>query len=415
MQLYNVGAYNPSFSANKMPKIQAEYMNERMKNAETIDIFCHKSADEDAFNSQKVLYEYLENMGKKPRIITTDEPNNYGYDPKRYNILTVANVDKSMNKSDLAICLDFCEKERLNPNVADYLASYNVNNIIGFDHHNAHSLIVPDTLKISQQYKSVVDIPIQEPKNYYIDSSAKSCTSILYRFLSAINAPISKEQINSIYCGMLDDMNKSAFVKFFGKDKVSLLPKIEGEYNAKEVYDEVSSEILKSDKSDIVQHLNVIETLSSREQDFQKRLFDDVKIVGNGKFAYVEIPQDDSEWKILGEDNKRTSIILRDFRTRILSNAPDDSNISKNLHKKLDNIQAVGVFYSKSECGSYRVSLHSRNDYAKKYCDYIRDNLYPELVAGGHSNRCGGGINDANPDQCHTWVQYFVKASNLVK
>ncbi len=406
--------YRASFKANPMPKIEAEYLNNKMLAADSVDIFCHKSADEDAFNSQKVLYEYLKKMGKHPRIITTDEKYNYGYDRDRYNIITVPEVTSDTEKADLAVCVDFSKKERLNPNVVEYLEKYDNDSIIGFDHHNENIYISPSTMKITEQYKSVSDIPIEAPKNYYIDSTAKSCTSILYRFLTSIGEPISDDQTKSLYCGMVDDMNKSGLVKFIENLKAKLTPKIDGEDNAKEVYHAIASKVSASDKEDIVAHLDIISTLDDKEKDFQKRLFKEIKFSSNGKLAYVEIPQGDKQWNDLGEDNRRTSIILRDFRTRILDNKISDSNISKTLHEKLKDVQAIAVFYSKPECDSYRMSMHSKNNYAKKYCDYVRDNLYSELIAGGHSNRCGGGTTSADPKVCHSWVEYFIQAGEDV-
>ena len=50
--------YQPNFTANVMPKNCAEHINNKLKQAKTVDIFCHTSSDEDTFNSAKAE-EYL--------------------------------------------------------------------------------------------------------------------------------------------------------------------------------------------------------------------------------------------------------------------------------------------------------------------------------------------------------------------
>lgn len=409
MQITLTNNFKPSFKANRIPQEEANYLNKKMMGANTVDIFCHAAADEDAYNSAKTLYLYLESKGKTPRIISSDEPDNFGFDKQRYNILTTDNINSETEKADLATCVDFSKRERVLPNVQEYLSKYSNDKIIGFDHHSCCSDIIPSTMHVTKQYQSVKDIPFEEPKNFYVDSSSKSCSAVLYRFFNAIKEPISREQLKSMFCGMSDDMSKSECIKFANdSDQVKIvdLPKIKDDTNTKEVYYGVVSQLEENDKIDIISHLDVLATLTPEEKAFQKRLFEDAKVTENGKFAYVELPPDDEQWMLLGADNKRTSRILRDFRIRAIEHEKDDPIINK-MNDKYKNVQAAAVFYSRPEDNVYQISIHTKEDYAKKFNDYIRKNLYPELTAGGHANRGGGRIFTLDKNACKEWVNYF--------
>jgi len=270
-------------------------------------------------------------------------------------------------------------------------------------------------MKIVEQYKSVADIPMDEPKNYYVDTTAKSCSAVLYRFFKAINQPISKEQLRSVFCGMSDDMNKNRIVKFLNDSKLKYTPKIQSDDNTREVYDEVSSKLDESEKKEIISHLDVMSKLSEKEKSFYKRLFRDIKLSDNKKFAYVEIAPDDPQWLELGDENKTTSSMLREFRVNVLENDPEDSEIGKDLHEKLKDVQAVAAFYSNTKENIYKISIHTNNDYAKKYNDYIRENLCSNLTAGGHANRGGGRIFSLDNEKCHEWANYFKTASENIE
>ena len=84
------------------------------------------------------------------------------------------------------------------------------------------------------------------------------------------------------------------------------------------------------------------------------------------------------------------------------------------MRNKLKDVQAAAVFYSNPSENLYKISIHTKNDYAKRYNEYIRENLYPELTAGGHSNRGGGRIYTLDKDECHKWANYFVQAAENI-
>lgn len=412
--LLNQKNTNISFKANPMPKAQAEYIDKKLQEADSVDIFCHVSTDEDAFNSAKAMYLYLESMGKNARIICSDNHALYDFDNLKYNIVSADMVDETTPISDLAICLDFSRKERLNPNEIDYLSKYQVGKVLGIDHHNESSYFSPLTRRITESYRSVSDMPEADPVNYYIDVSSKSCSAIIYRFFEALNKKMSDNQLVSLYCGMCDDMKKSGYISFSKGGTATFTKMAKDDSNTKHVFNKVKASLSEIEKKDIAKHLDIMSTLTKEEKKFQKRLFDSVKFSDNKKFAYCVIEPGDLEWDKLGGDNERTSSIIRDFRIRLLKNNTDDKLIAANLHSKLDRVKVAGIFYPDKRNGAYKVSLHSRADYVSQYIDYIRENLCSELLAGGHEDRGGGRIYSFDQDECNKFINQFVIASGNI-
>ena len=168
----------PDFTANVMPKNCAEHINDKLKSAKTVDIFCHTSSDEDTFNSAKAMYSYLQSQGVKPRIIVSGGKDNYKYDTQKYNIIQDTKINKNTTKSDLALCVDFSSPNRVSSSVLKYLQGYG-NKIVGFDHHNDNDVITKNYNKITEAYAKTQSLPELKAQNYYIDSSAKSNCAII--------------------------------------------------------------------------------------------------------------------------------------------------------------------------------------------------------------------------------------------
>ena len=124
----------------------------------------------------------------------------------------------------------------------------------------------------------------------------------------------------------------------------------------------------------------------------------DEKIV-DGKMAYIAIKPDDNEWNSLGKDCEHTKIILGDYRKKMLSG-------NKNL-------KAVAVFYPSSENNVYKMSILTKEDYAKQIIDDIKKTV-PDLTAGGHENRSGGSIVTENTDKYFEWVNHFTSSAEKI-
>lgn len=387
----------PNFTANVMPKNCAEYIDNKLKSAKTVDIFCHNSSDEDTFNSAKAMYSYLKNQGITPRIIASGGKENYQYDVKKFDIIQANEISDNTKKADMALCVDFSSPTRVQSNVLKYLNGYG-SNIVGFDHHNDPDVVVKDYNKITQSYAKTQTMPQIEAKDYYIDASAKSNCAIVSRFFDAVGHKTTKEEACSLFAGMFDDTSKDGITKVgtFGQIKVSQKANDNG--NTKEVMKNVMKNVNVLDKLSVLKHFFDKTKLTDKEIAFSKTLNDKTQFSNNGKFAYIEIAPNDEEWKNLGKDTVRSTKVLQQFRKDTLKN---------------DNVDAVAVFYP-TNGGIYKMSILTKNDYAKQIIDNIKANTCPDLVAGGHENRSGGTIDTQDAQKCHEWVKLFKQSADEV-
>lgn len=415
-----------SFKACQMPVSVAQSIDKKLMKARSVDLFCHTSPDEDTFNSAKVMYKYLSSMGKKVRIIISGNLKGlYEYNDKNLKILNPATINPiTIGRADMAFVLDLNAANRVSKESSQILKKYKSGEILGFDHHvpaKAEEPVTKNYIHICNTLdaEQLANQTKRSKALMYIDSTAKSCNSILFRFFEALKKQIPDDTLKSLYCGMSDDMMKSGFLEFSSENGLKILKQSEklaqDKYNnARDVYSQVNEKIPLSVKSDIANHLDTLGKLTPAERDFQKKLFTEkIKFSNNGKLAYVAISPSDEEWQKLGQDNSVTSAILSDFRVKAITNA---KAFDPTLQEKLSKIEAVAVFYrgpvepdpSKE---LYRVSIHSKNGAAQKLLEHIRANLYEELKAGGHTDRIGGRINATDDTTCSKWVNYFITAA----
>ena len=388
----------PNFTANIMPKNCAEYIDNRLKSAKTADIFCHSSSDEDSFNSAKAMYSYLESQGVKSRIIVSNGKDCYDYNANKYNIIQASEVNESTKKADIALCVDFSATSRAVPNVMKYINSYGAN-VVGFDHHNNSDKITPNYNQITQSYAKVQDLPKLDAKNFYIDSSAKSNCAIISRFFDAIGHKINREEGRSLLAGMIDDTSKDGFTKISKLGQIEVLDKTNDNENTKTVMNNVLSKLNIFDKLNVLKHFSDKTKLTDKEIKFQETLKERTQYSKNGKFAYIEIQQGDETWENLGRDTVRTKTVLGNYRKKMLEDK---------------NLDAVAVFFPTNDENSYKMSILTKNDYAKQIINEIKSSTYPNLVAGGHDDRSGGTINSSDRQTCHNWVNLFVNAADKI-
>lgn len=389
----------PNFTANVMPKNCAEYIDNKLKTAKTVDIFCHSSTDEDSFNSAKAMYYYLNSQGVKPRIIVSNGKECFNYDAKKYNILQADEVNEKTKKADMALCVDFSAKSRAtSSNVLNYINNYG-ENLVGFDHHNNEDKITQNYNQITQSYAKNQTKPALENKNFYIDSSAKSNCAIISRFFDAINHKTTKEEGQSLLAGMLDDTMKDGFTKISTSGQIEVSDKTNDCGNTKTVMNNVLSALTDVDKMGVFSHFAEKSKLTDKEINFQKTLKNRTQYSANGKFAYLEIQQGDKEWEDLGRDTVRTKQVLGNYRKEMLSDK---------------NVEAVAVFFPTNQKDTYKMSILTNKDYAKQIIDDIKTTMYPELIAGGHDDRSGGTLNSSDKDVCHNWVELFVNSAEKV-
>jgi len=410
--IYSFKKDHLSFSASTIPLNVRKTFKSRIDDSESIYIFCHSSPDEDTFNSAKVLANWLTLLGKKVKIVIEDKLKNlFTKYSDGLEFVDPSNAD-NLDKTDLAIVVDCNSMKRL-PNAGiDFLNKYKKSEIIGLDHHEPNS---------GEDLIGNLDVNSNNP--FYIDTTAKSCCSIIYRLFEGLGINLTRENAESLYCGLLSDLNKFRYITLGNKNGISTIERTDEIKKFPETIDilDTLEHTLSSDKkSEIINHLDILSNLTSEERSFQKKLFSEkIQITKNGKLAYVVISPEDQEWKNIGQSTITTSRILSNLRQRVLINDPADSLIPDNLKGKLDKVKGVIVFYrgpivqNPSE-ETYKLSIHSKDNYDQKLIDFIRKNLYPDLYAGGHPNRKGGNITTIEPKKCDLFVNYFITAAENI-
>lgn len=398
--IFNVGISNNknnvSFGAKPIPKTVLKTFEQKLANVKTVDIYSHSSLDEDTINSTKVIYNWLKKLGKEVSICAdTKETKGLFFKlSKHYKI------KKDMTqKPDLSFLVDFNSLQRA---PKDYLGSLksNLNNLIGLDHHDS----VSDTVL---------------KKNAYIDNKSHSCSGIVYRFFEGLNVKLKKADLESLYCGMLSDYKKSKLISISSSPdglKLNKLPKLYENKNSTEVLEKLESKLDQKSKAKILKHLDVLSNLSPKEKIFRESLSSRVQVTKNGELAYLIIEPNDKQWRALGMDNTRTSDIIADFRSRLIT-PENDACFSPELKNKLKKVKGAIIFYRNSEKAdsSYKMSIHSKDDYAKRLIDGVKANLNPDLIAGGHADRAGGKVNSCQKSDVDKFINDFLTAAENLK
>ncbi len=386
-----------NFEANKISKKQAQYFKERLENAKNVDIVCHESTDRDSLNSAIAMQRYLDTLGVNSKIIISNKPSKIGIKNPDFRYITANKIQSNDKPVDTALCVDFSAQERLTPTVLKYIKKSK--NLLCIDHHEGTNLFSTDYVILRKPIENA-DKVIETSAPCYVDSSAKSATSVIYRMFEALDEPISKEQAYSLMFGLVDDGAKKGYMICDGTNG-TIIPtkKLIEDKNALEVFLNLESKLDDEQTKKIAQAIDIMSNLSEDEQKFKDSLFERLQYSNNGKIAFVEIPPDNKEWKNLGGDNSRTSTILNRFRQEVL--------------KRFDNVEAAIVFYEAEN--KYRLSAHSKNPTLLDFYRYIEQTKIPEFTknAGGHKDRGGGKIYTTNPEACHKWVQNIISCEDF--
>lgn len=384
---------NISFTAKPMPKKIVNDMAQTIANSKKIGIYMHASPDQDAVGSAGPIYNWLTKLGKDVSIfVNIQETKGLLFDSSKYKL----NDGSKAPDWDLAFIVDCNKLKRISANFIDSLK--NNKKIIGLDHHT------PTTSTI---------------KSLYIDTEAKSCCGIVYRFFESLGEKLNKSDIKSLYGGMVSDYEKSKLISIEKTPigfKLNKLQKFEDDKYSKEVFEKIESKLSNRTKVNIYKQLDVISNLTPDEKAFQKRIFSEVKVIPNGKLAYLKIEQNDKDWEKIGMDNVRTSAIIQDFRSRIINMEHDDKMISSDLKKNLKNVQGAIIFYRESPApdSPYRMSITTNGDYAERLRTFIVENLDPNLTTGGHPGRQGGRVLSCEKEDIDKFIGNFLKAAEII-
>ncbi len=383
---------NIVFRAKPIPKsIIDKTKNELLdKNINRIDIYCHSSADEDTINSAKVFYNWLTRNGKDVKIcVPKTEVQKLYFSSKDFKL---KGEDKTV--PDKSIILDFNSKERLSSQYSDLFKNNLPQNVVGYDHHTPSNILNGD---------------------FYIDDSAKSCCGVLTRFFEGLGEKLSLKDKKNLYCGMVSDYKKSGLVSLNkSENSYELIKtnKLLNDKNSLDVFNKLDKSLSNKDKQEIYIHLDPLARLTNDEKVLQERLYSQLKVSSNGKMAYVVIPPNDKLWKKVGMDTPTTSEILKDIRTQVSTDSQKAEFLSDEQKLKMKDVDTVIAFYQKDN--EYRMSIHSKSNSALKLIDYIKENINPDLIAGGHADRAGGKIDSLKKEDVNNFINSFIKASDIL-
>ncbi|MBQ7764873.1 DHH family phosphoesterase [bacterium] len=378
---------NISFSANPINKSQALYLQKKLSKANFVDIICHNSSDEDTVACARALKWLLIKLNKESRIIT-DNIDTFELKKDSKGLIDLSKESLPTTKPDTVVCVDFSSFTRVKEDVKKYINS--AKTILCIDHHCDGD--ISDNIREINNCLTPEEIENLSPVDFYVDSSAKSCSSIVLKLFQTLKINIPNKIKELLFCGMTDDLRKNEYLKYNETLTPVLTEKMMNDKITLNIYKELENEILPKRKNDIIKHLNVLASLNQDEKKFQERLFKDMKTTKNGKFAYVIIPPNDEQWHKLGGDNAKTSGIMGNFRTTVLD---------KNKY-----IDSIAVFYQ--DKNGYRISIHSKNNNVINLFNHIKETLNPDLQAGGHEDRGGGTILSFDQDVCIDWAKKII-------
>ena len=390
---------NP-FCARKINKAQANKIQENLLKAKNVDIICHESTDKDAVNSALVMAQYLENKGINSRIILSQDLKALHIKDNSQKIVQAKDFIEPQNLDEQAVlCVDFNSKNRISSKISSYIEK--IDNITGLDHH------IPDNIVYDDYTVLVNKSDIQEKLSpFYIDTTSKSATAVVYRFLEALEEEVTPLQAFELMSGLMSDCNKKNLVKCNGENgTIKLSQKFIEDKNTYEVFEKLAQKLTKEDISQIARNVDLISSLNPKQEAFKNSLFERVKFSPNKKIAYIEIPPNDKQWEELGSDNPFTSTILNRFRTNIINGDIND--------ERFKNVQAVFAFYRAGN--NYRLSAHTKEDNLLEFYEYIapktENGIFQSM--GGHPSRGGAKMRTLDCEICHKWVQDIISCDEF--
>lgn len=384
---------NVAFSALAFPFARRNAILKAIDNANTIDIYVHAFADDDAANACKVMAEFFKSRGKKVNICIGRKGMKTLFSKFR------TRKTQTDAPADLTFIVDFNAQERIPSSFRHIFYQNPREKIIGLDHHTQ-----------AQDYVN---------GNIYCDPTARSCCGIVYRFLESIamDDKISKKNLQRLYCGMLSDYTKAELITV-GNNKLKKLETLNADANSKYVLEKIEAQLSEEQKAEVYRHLDVMSNLTQAEKAFRRQLISGIKTSPNGKLAYVEIDPHDKYWTKLGMDSYRTSTILRDLRVRLIEGVQHDNLFTDKQKEQLKNIEGAIIFYrvQRSKGDLYQMSLHTKGNYATRLITEARKLWYAKTAtthfeAGGHDNRAGGRISSYTQEDADKYVKCFVDAA----
>lgn len=370
---------NVPFKGVIIPKeINLRFKN-KFLNARSIDIVCHGSPDQDTGNAARPILRWGRQKGKEINICVNwiKTKGLFYRPPKRY-------LKKNSEPADLIFILDFNSKAKIPKTYLDTFNKTKPENIIGLDHHEQRN----DAIK----------------GDIYIDKTAKSACGVVYRFFEGLGEKLPRKDLESLYCGMLSDYEKSKLIEIKNGNLIKL-PALDDDKNSKEILEKIESQLSKRSKTKVYKNLDVLSNLTLKEKFFRKKLFSDIKFLPNKQWAYIIIEPDDKKWISLGMKNTRTSQILKDLCSNTLNDNINNEFLSKTQKEQLKNIKGIIIFY-RSE-GAYQLSAKSKDDSAIKLINTLG-------IGGGKPNRAGGRILSIEKNDVNNFINKALNAAETL-
>lgn len=431
-KISNYGTHNKNrskltFGAKIIEPKLGNKIEKTLFSTKNVDIYLHEIADYDTADAAIYMYNQYETRGIKAFLCADKkELIGLGIDPKNYRI-----KKKNSKPSEAALLLDHNGSDKVAKLYQKLLRK--TKKVWEIDHHPETEFTLKNELS-------------------YIDTTAKSCCSILYRLAESTKQKLSELDLKKLYQGIASDFEKSKRIKFESTpdgSKIVRLPAIDIDKNSAQVLDRVENLLPTKDRININNKLDIISNLTPIEKDFRKSIASAVKVTPNGKLAYVVISPEDKElfnkWQEVGMDNPRSSNIMGDLRRRLINGVEsDDLFTAKQLEKfknsdgKID-IKGAIIFYPTAKDGntrkSFQFSVHSKKDtkFCKKWTEYVKKayktkeeenssifnifsmNKKHKLDAGGHDDRSGGRIYTYNKKSCQNLIDSFLEAAQNVE
>ena len=389
---------NVNFRANKVSYAQAKYLKNTLKNSGNVNIICHTGTDADSATSAVVIASYLAQMGVKSKIIASKEPEKLGaLNSDKYDFIKEKELNGDEKVEGTTFCVDFSSKDRVSSNAQKYID--NAQKLLCVDHHKG--------INISNHDYVYIDSPLEDNHtecvaSCYIDSSAKSTTSVLYRFFEALGEDINNENAYNMFLGLADDAYKRGYLICDAKNGVITPTKDAYEdENFIEVYDALKTRLDETQLKQIIHEVDRTAYLTEDEKNLQDFLYENITFTPDNKIAYVAIEPDNELWKKAGGDTPTVSTIMNKFRQDTLLNKEND--------EKLKDLKVAMVFYKAN--GNYRVSLHSKDVDLHPIYQYIEENCPAKNISiGGHTTRGGGRIASVDKDSCNLWIKQVIEA-----
>lgn len=282
------------FGANKMSQMQARYTDNKLKEAKVADIICHDMSDRDSVASASVMWKYLNSKGIDARVIISQKrPEALGLGNYDFKMIQ-ASDDEELSKvtPDIAFCVDFGGEDRVLPNVLKHIQ--NSGKIMGFDHHRPVDILKDSFIQFQRPLED--DEYVVSRVSFYSDMTAKSTTSVIYRFFEALGEEIGNEEAYDLFLGLVDDSTKRGLLYCDGqKGEIAPNKKLLADKNAYEVYCKLREKLTPEQVSKIAKTVDIMSSLTKEQQDFKDSLKERCKFVQDKKTAYVEIKPDDSQ------------------------------------------------------------------------------------------------------------------------